>query len=75
MIGRAPESDNCMSYDEAVLYCRFCNHGGYNNWRLPTKDDYFTLRPRLSELTWYEGRQHNLDRLVRLYAQPVRDIC
>jgi hypothetical protein len=41
MIELAPTSENEMTYEEAVLYCAFCRHNGYNDWRLPTKDEYY----------------------------------
>ena len=33
-----------MSYDEAVLYCTFCTHNGYTDWRMPTKAEWSDSR-------------------------------
>jgi hypothetical protein len=41
MIVYAPRSAKPMTYDEALLYCSFCDHDGYTDWRLPTKEEYF----------------------------------
>lgn len=27
------------NWDEANLYCTFCNHNGYTDWRLPTIEE------------------------------------
>lgn len=35
-----------MTYDEAVMYCLFCDHNGYRDWRLPTWDEYCQIRSR-----------------------------
>lgn len=40
MFIRAPRSEKELTYDDALLYCTFCNHDGFNNWRLPTKEEY-----------------------------------
>ena len=34
----APYSPD-LTYDEAVLYCLFCNHDGHNDWRMPTREE------------------------------------
>jgi hypothetical protein len=68
LIAKAPVS-KYMSYDDALLYCAFCNHNGYNNWRIPTR---------------YEQRRHRMtgwcledDARSPYYSTvlPVRDIC
>lgn len=40
MIALAPNSVTEMIYDEALLYCTFCNHDGYSDWRMPTFHEY-----------------------------------
>jgi hypothetical protein len=40
MIDFAQTSANVMSYDEALLYCAFCNYGGHKDWRLPTYKEF-----------------------------------
>ncbi len=40
MIERAPISENKMTFEEAILYCQFCNHNGYTDWRMPTADEW-----------------------------------
>ena len=46
-----PVSSKFLTYEEAVLYCTFCEHGGYTDWRLPTWAEYCYL-PSL--IGWYE---------------------
>lgn len=69
MIEFAPISKKPMSYDEAVLYCVFCTHGGHTNWRLPTEEEYHESNNIWR--SWYQdeafdGSVYN--------AMPVRDI-
>jgi hypothetical protein len=68
MIEYAPISDNKMSYEEAVLYCRFCNAGGYQDWRLPTKTEYVHAGLLLC---WINNPVYSIG---YHYVTPVRDI-
>lgn len=36
MIQAAPPTNDDMTYEEAIVYCQFCAHNGYTDWRLPT---------------------------------------
>lgn len=36
----APVSHKSLTLDEAKLYCMFCTHNGYTDWRLPTCEEY-----------------------------------
>lgn len=42
MLEAAPMSDQEMTYEEAILYCQFLKYNEHSDWRLPTKDEYFT---------------------------------
>jgi hypothetical protein len=44
MIEAAPITAIDMTYEEALLYCQFCDHGGHNDWRMPTNDEYARLQ-------------------------------
>lgn len=39
MLEWAPQSENIMSYSDALLYCLFLEYGGHRDWRLPTSRD------------------------------------
>lgn len=39
-IEKAPGSMVFMSYEEAVLYCRFLEYNDHKDWRLPTEEEY-----------------------------------
>lgn len=69
----APTSSNNMSYEEAMLYCTFCDYGGYTDWRMPTREEYLVMKSRGVTLGWY------VNRTTRLYpgwdVTPVRTIC
>lgn len=43
MLIAAPESERMMTYEDALLYCAFCNHGGYRDWRMPTYSEWLAL--------------------------------
>lgn len=40
MIALAPMSRKLMTYNEALMFCAFCNHDGYTDWRMPTGDEH-----------------------------------
>jgi hypothetical protein len=67
MLEFAPASV-ALSYEEALLYCQFCNHGGYNDWRMPTSLEWFDVAHLHG---WYRDRL----KLLTLESQvvPVRD--
>lgn len=71
MIELAPPSSKMMVYEEALLYCTFCNHNGYTDWRLPTKSEYFNWEYRAGY--WFQNRQI-LKTGTTLFVQAVRDI-
>jgi|LakMenE01Jun11ns_1017448.scaffolds.fasta_scaffold9954590_3 hypothetical protein len=68
----APKSVNGMPYEEAVLYCRFCTHNGYTDWRMPTRDEYST---NLGLTGWYVNRHiDKFDYNTNWKVCPVRDV-
>lgn len=71
MIEVAPNSVHEMTYEQAIMYCQFCNHNGYVDWRLPTRQEYTNVR---SICGWYVDStyQNYVDALT---VTPVRDIC
>jgi hypothetical protein len=70
MIESAPESENMMTYEEAVLYCSFCNYNGYTDWRMPTAAEYGKLK---MTLCWYVTVQIPSNN-VCWWVIPVRDV-
>lgn len=71
MIELAPRTENEMTYDDAILYCTFCTHNGYNDWRLPTRDEYQDNNGLI--MSWYINRIITHD-ICMWCATPVRDI-
>lgn len=67
----APASSKMMTYDEALLYCTFCNHDGYTDWRLPTKSEYFRWGHRAGY--WFQNRR-NPNVSTKLFVRLVRDV-
>jgi hypothetical protein len=72
MIECAPTS-NYMNYNNAILYCLFCNHNEHNDWRMPTMEEYKQYRL----WGWYVGdtdllRDDSLS--LRSTVTPIRDI-
>lgn len=43
MFEQAPVADKELTYEEALMYCHFCNHNGYTDWRMPTKDEFIIM--------------------------------
>lgn len=43
MFEQAPAAINELTYEEALMYCHFCNHNGYIDWRMPTKDEFIIM--------------------------------
>ena len=81
MLAYAPPTIQRMSYDDAVLYCQFCNHDGYTDWRMPTRTEYYELHLQYGTKVyktlsgcWYIS--HVPVEYVPGYAPalPVRDI-
>jgi hypothetical protein len=68
MIAVAPESYDVMTYDEAVLYCQFCNYDGHTNWRIPTYNEYLAT-PQI--FGWYKEDEDDGDIWT---VCPVRDV-
>jgi|688.fasta_scaffold00172_93 hypothetical protein len=67
-IEAAPRSENEMTYGDALLYCAFCQHNGYRNWRLPNADEYYFALDGYS--SWYLG--DDFDGIC--FVIPVRDV-
>lgn len=83
MIEYAPSNNELITYEEAILYCSFCNHGGYNDWRMPTFDEWIEHRVGVSSndklYRWYVTRErelmiHQQLELHKWYIAPVRYI-
>jgi hypothetical protein len=69
MIELAPITQNKMTYEEAILYCQFCNHDGYTDWRLPT-----FFESNLLHRCWYYPYS-GLREIVELrQVIPLRDV-
>jgi hypothetical protein len=68
-ISVAPKTDNKMSYEEALLYCQFCNHNGYTDWRLPTLDEYLSIG--MHNFCWWASSLYLNN---RKYVIPVRSV-
>lgn len=68
MIELAPVSKKPMSYDEALLYCQFCDHGSYTDWRMPTVTEYIFTGKNI--LGWYVRTTGTLAR--KELVTPVR---
>lgn len=71
MIQIAPKTAYEMTYEEALLYCAFCNHNGYSDWRLPTQHEYeggigLTM-------SWYINRIIAHD-TPTWHTTPIRDV-
>ena len=69
MIELASLTENKMTYDEAILYCQFCNHNGHRDWRLPTRDEYGNNDKIWG---WFAGRSSAWT--VSQKVCPVRDV-
>jgi hypothetical protein len=69
MIEFAPRTIFEMTFDEAILYCRFLEYNGHKDWRIPTADEYYTYARILG---WYCGRELHDD--YAWQVTPVRDI-
>jgi hypothetical protein len=82
MLEYAPILKN-MTYEEALLYCQFCDHKGYNDWRLPTFDEcrVYKLYDRFGSM-WYKHAYKADSFFLAIkgfthvnHVVPVRDIC
>lgn len=67
MLIRAPRSPNKMTYEEAVIYCKFCDHNGHNDWRMPDRSEYVYFGSY--SMCWYDGISYPDS---ENYAIPVR---
>jgi hypothetical protein len=67
MIEWALQSTYEMTYEEAVLYCTFCNFNGYRDWRMPTYQECLSLKYMPG---WFIGSTSE----SRWIVTPVRDI-
>ena len=52
MLEFAPLSENRMTYNEAMLYCAFCTHNGYSDWRMITHEEWYILPNTHRLATW-----------------------
>lgn len=80
MIQAAPPTNDDMTYEEAIVYCQFCTHNGYTDWRLPTWDEccssasniYFRIN---SKFCWYSDiKRFTFHPHPNRKVIPVRDI-
>ena len=65
----APTSEYKMTYQEAVMYCAFCTHDDYNDWRIPVKSDFNSLNDK--PIGWYM----EINSTYKWRVTPVRDVC
>lgn len=70
MLEFAPRSAQLMAYGDALLYCTFCNHGGYNDWRMATKLEWIAYHINWG---WYIDRPP-LHPTTHLSVTPVRNV-
>jgi hypothetical protein len=73
MLEFAPESESLMTYEEALLYCQFCNHNGHMDWKMPTAIEYFSTP---IEAGWFLTANEipaMMDINIRMVT-PVRDV-
>jgi len=70
MIEFAPETNDCMDYDRAWLYCVTCTHDNKYDWRLPTRKEYHNS-PIIR--SWFEAGIRSPGRDWTFYVTPVRD--
>lgn len=72
MIQIAPIADKKMTYDEALLYCRFLEYDGHTDWRMPNMFDWhqntIEVWGWLYDADLYSGND------FKLHITPVRDI-
>jgi hypothetical protein len=57
-----------MSYDEAILYCRFLDYNGHRDWRMPTIPEARLI----GSLGWGQD-DHDMEFASNLTVTPVRD--
>jgi hypothetical protein len=67
MIEFAPRSEKYMTYDEAILYCSFCDYNGHRDWRMTTFDEYYEF----DISGWYLNDPASGQYTV----VPVREVC
>jgi formylglycine-generating enzyme required for sulfatase activity len=67
----APRSENKMTFDEAQMYCLFCQHNGKKNWRLPTRHEWETIYGWETPVWLVENDNVVINEMW--YVQPVRD--
>jgi hypothetical protein len=72
-----PVSQHNMTYNEALLYCQFYNHRGYNDWRMPTQKEIIAnlWQPPLGQHTWYLEVGTKFPTMINKQwdVRPVRD--
>jgi hypothetical protein len=70
VIDRAPESKQKLTFSEALLYCHFCNHDGYTDWRLPVGK----FECWLFEKRYWRAEDAFEPEYLKLHVVPVRDV-
>ena len=69
MLALAPISEKEMTYSEAILYCTFCQHDDYTDWRLPDRAEWLDV---IGITGWYDGR--GSEWVSKWKVCPVRDV-
>jgi hypothetical protein len=57
----AKDNGKNINWTDAKFYCENYNGGGYNDWRMPTKDELLSL---YNSLIWNDG--HHITKLITL---------
>jgi hypothetical protein len=73
MIMTAPTSNKRLSYDEALLYCQFCNYKGYTDWCMPTDNEYRMIMNDGERLIgWTRNDDGYFNDIMIRYVTPIR---
>lgn len=70
----APETENLMTYDDALLYCQFLEYDGYRDWRMPTEEEWINL-DHIQLMSWWRDDVNIKNDGIFLSVVPVRDVC
>jgi hypothetical protein len=72
MIEMAKSSSSVsMSYNDALLYCQFLDHGGHKDWRMPTEAEH---EEHHLYGWWYTNDERIRITEAKLKVMPVRTI-
>lgn len=69
----APITPVQVTYDEAMLYCFCLKHNGYQDWRLPTLDEYNSYHQLQDSWSWVSN-DPSIGQKLKWPACPVRDV-